>query len=388
MRPIAARANGPATPPRPVRPPAAPPPAAPPAPPRVRRQPAEPPWAQVLLTTIRLWGTRRLRRIGFGQRRTVNRPRRNRLVRPSGAQHQPAVGRWKLAALLLAVAVVALAALQLSGAFTRTAAPAAPAGQDTGRTGNSDAPLSAVAAARAEAARWVAQQVSSGAIVACDPVMCSALQAQGVTAGRLLALRAGAADPLGADVIVASPSIRSQFGSRLASEYAPALIASFGSGGTRIDVRAAAPDGAAAYRSALRADLAARQSAGAQLLRNPHVQVTAEDAARLRSGQVDARVLVTLALLASQHAFRVTSFSDAAPGARVAFREVNITSVGRTGPGGQNFLTAALGLIRAQRPPYLPAQSTIAGLGTGQTALHIEFAAPSPVGLLSGGNSA
>lgn len=287
------------------------------------------------------------------------------------------------------MAVVALAALQLSGAFTGTTIPASRTGRDTGPAGNSDAgSLSAVATARADAARWIAQQVSTDAIVACDPVMCSALQAQGVTAGRLLALRSAAADPLGADVIVASPTIRTQFGSQLASEYAPALIASFGSGGTRIDVRATAPDGAAAYNSALRADLAARKSAGAQLLRNRHVQVTAPDAARLRSGLVDSRLLVTLAVLASQHAFRVTSFSDAAPGAHAAFREAAITSAGGTGRTARGSLPAALGLVRAQRPPYLPAHSAIVGLGTSRAALHIEFAAPSPVGLLSGGNSA
>jgi hypothetical protein len=112
-----------------------------------------------------------------------------------------------------------------------------------------------------------------------------------------------------------------------------------------------------------------------------------QDAARLRSGQVDSRLLVTLAVLASQHAYRVTSFSDAAPGADAAFREVTITSPAGTGRAGRGSLSAALGLVRAQRPPYLPAHSTIVGVGTRQAALHIEFAAPSPVGLLSGGNS-
>jgi hypothetical protein len=389
MRPVATAASLPPEPARGTSPAGSPAtrgtPGSPAEPPGAPREPS---WTRVLLTTISLWGTRRLRRIGFGQRSPANRTRRKWLARRTAAERQPAARRWKLAALVLAVAVVALAALQLSGAFTGTTAPVSRAGPDTGPAGNSDsASLSAVAAARGSAARWIAQQVSTDAIVACDPVMCSALQTQGVIAGRLLALRSAAADPLGADVIVASPSIRSQFGSQLASEYAPALIASFGSAGTRIDVRATAPDGAAAYESALRADLAARESAGAQLLRNRHVQVTAQDAARLRSGQVDSRLLVTLAVLASQHAFRVTSFGDAAPGAQVAFREAAITSTGGSARAARGSLSAALGLVRAQRPPYLPAHSTIVGLGTSQAALHIEFAAPSPAGLLSGGNS-
>ena len=40
---------------------------------------------------------------------------------------------------------------------------------------------------------------------------------------------------------------------------------------------------------------------------------------------------------------------------------------------------AALAMVRAQNPPYLPAHAAVVG----QTGLSIEFAAPSPLGLLS-----
>ena len=229
--------------------------------------------------------------------------------------------------------------------------------------------------ARSQAAAWIATQVSGNAIIACYPDMCAALQAQGVVAGRLMPLRDGAASPLGASVIVTSPSVHSQ----LAGEYAPALIASFGSGDARIDVRATEPGGAAAYQAALRADLAARRSAGSQLLRNGRIQFTARDAAQLRAGEVDSRLLATLAALASQYTFRVTAFGDAAPGAAVPFREVTITSTGRNAAAD---LTAAQAIARAQAPPYLPADATVQAVG-GQPALSIEFAAPSPLGLLT-----
>jgi hypothetical protein len=85
---------------------------------------------------------------------------------------------------------------------------------------------------------------------------------------------------------------------------------------------------------------------------------------------VDARLLATLAALASQYSFRVTAFGDAAPGAPVLFRQVAITGRG---------LAAALAMVRAQNPPYLPAHAA----AVGQTGLSIEFAAPSPLGLLS-----
>lgn len=49
--------------------------------------------------------------------------------------------------------------------------------------------------------------------------------------------------------------VRSEFGPRLASVYAPIVLASFGSGPNMVAVLATAPDGAAAYRSAAGGDL-------------------------------------------------------------------------------------------------------------------------------------
>jgi hypothetical protein len=283
---------------------------------------AEPPWGRVVATTVRLWVRR--------------------------------AGRWQLAAVCLAPAVIALAVLQLAGVLTPAAAPAA-------RAPSPDGTSAPAAATQAQAAAWVAGQVSSAAMIGCYPGMCAALQAQGVAAGRLVPLRPGSADPLGANVVVTS----APDGSRLA----PALIASFGSGRSRIEVRAVEPGGAAAYAAALRADLAARRSAGSQLLRNWHIRFTAEGAAQLRAGQVDSRLLATLAALAAHFRFRVAGFGDAAPGAQVPFRQVTI--------GGAD-LAAALALVRAQDPPYLPAHAVLVPPG-----LSIEFAAPSPLGLLT-----
>jgi len=157
-----------------------------------------------------------------------------------------------------------------------------------------------------------------------------------------------------------------------AEAYAPALIASFGSGAARIDVRATEPGGAAAYATALRADLAARMSAGAQLLRNNRIRFTAQDAAQLGAGEVDARLLAMLAALSSQHSFSVTAFGDASPGVAVLYREVTIS-------GSSKNLTSALALVKAQVPPYLPAQVALVA----PAELSIEFAAPSPLGLLT-----
>jgi hypothetical protein len=298
---------------------------------------AEPSWGRVLATTVKLWMLRRL-----------------------------AARRGRLAAVFLALAVVAVVALVLTGAFTLTAVPAERAHSPV-NTGHGT-----FTAAQEEAAAWVADQASNAAMVGCYPVMCAALQAQGVPAGRLVLLRPGSGDPLRANVVVTSPSVGRLFTDR----YAPSLMAGFGSGGNRIEVRAVESGGAAAYRAALRADLAARKAAGSQLLRNPRIQFTSTGAAQLGAGQIDSRLLATLAALSSRYQFRVTAFSDAAPGAQVPFRQVTISG-GRTAD-----LAAALTIVRAQNPPYLPAHAAIVRLA-GQAVLSIEFAAPSPLGLLT-----
>ena len=84
-----------------------------------------------------------------------------------------------------------------------------------------------------------------------------------------------APDPLGSLLVVATPVIRNQFGTRLASVYAPLVIASFGSGAERVDVRYVAPGGTAAFESQLAADRKNRIAAGEQLLTNKHVQASA-----------------------------------------------------------------------------------------------------------------
>ena len=323
----------------------------------------QPSWGRVLATTVKV-SVSRLRSTGSGQQRTSGQPGGKRF-------------RWYLGAVVVALAVVAVAVMQFTGVFAGAVAPAHSAAGPVAGSDRVGDTSSGIAAVRAQAAAWVAGQVSAGAIVACDSAMCAALQAQGVTAGRLILLPSGTADPDGATVVVASTRARSQ----LTDRVAPAVIASFGSGNAQIEVRATELGGAAAYQSALRADLAARESAGSQLLRDSRIQFTAQASAELRAGEVDSRLLVTLAGLSSQYSFRVAAFSDASPGVQAPFREVTITSGG--GGRGASQLAAALALVKSQDPPYMPDHATIARLASAPTALYIEFAAPSPLGLLT-----
>ena len=315
-----------------------------------RTLPGAPSWGRVLATTVSLWAGRRAARL----------------------RHP------RLALILTACVVVAAAAVvsvvQVSGTSSRTASAsrpqAAPPAWARGAAGT----------VRTQAATWAASQLSSAETVGCDPLMCAALRAHGVPASRLVPVTPGAAD---ADIVVASPSA--------AGQNAPVLLASFGSGANLVEVRTAPPGGSAAYQRAAAADLAARRSAGAQLRHSQRIGVAGPAAVQLQAGQVDSRLLIMLAMLASQHPWRVVAFGGASPGVAVAqapFRQVTIT-----GPDAGD-LAASLALVRAQNASYQPAQAAIVrlpggqGVPAGQLALRIDFAAPSPLGLLTGGASA
>jgi hypothetical protein len=236
-----------------------------------------------------------------------------------------------------------------------------------------------------QAAGWVAAQVSRSAVVSCDPVMCQTLEARGVPAGNLKVLRPRAADPLGSAVIVATAAVRRELGGRLGSVYAPAAIASFGSGTERVDIRVVAPDGAAAWRSALSADLAARQAAGAQLLENKRVVFSVTARRQLLAGQADARLLVTIASLAAQHRVFVVAFGGAGPGASpsLPFRSVDLAPAGRAGPMAAAGARSLLRVLGAQHSPYRPAHVEMLRLAGGEHVLRVEFAAPDLLALLT-----
>ena len=230
-----------------------------------------------------------------------------------------------------------------------------------------------------QAATWVAGQVSRSAVVACDPAMCRLLRAHRVT--HLDELLPTTATPVNSAVIVATAAVREQFGSRLSGVYAPTVIARFGSGTARTDVRVTAPDGPAAYRSALSKDLAARKGSGAQLLSNPRIRFSAAAAKQMAAGLVDPRLMVVLAVVAAQQPVTVTSFRDSGPGAdpAVPFRAAEL--LGAAGTLTPSFARPMIALLQAQSAPYLPARSNVMQV-RGRETLYIEYTAPSPFGLL------
>jgi hypothetical protein len=289
--------------------------------------------------------------------------------------------RSVLLATIIGLGLSAITIVTIGAAMARTTPdpPAAASGRAPAGTAASGA-----ARDRLAAAAWVASQVSRSAIVACDPAMCAALQERGLPAGNQLALGlAGPPDPLASNIIVATAAIRSEFGARLATVYAPLVLARFGTGPAGIQVRAIAADGTAAFWRAWKSELDARRQFARQLLQNAHLSVLGPPRAALAAGRVDSRLLMTLATLADTETLRIVDFANAGPGASavVPLRTVEIAP--ESPEAGPAWAEAVLRFLAAQQPPFRPSWAGRAhGAGSGPDVL-IEFPSPSPLGLLS-----
>ncbi len=308
----------------------------------------DPSWATVAATTWRLW-----------------------LQRHTNGSRRPSVGLRRGILVLSAVVAMAVGAL-VTLAFTHQghqASKTAPSAQNT------PAALQIAAGNRSQAAAWMAQQILPSVLIGCDPLMCQALEAANVSASRLSVVQPSAPDPLGVEVIVATPALRSQFGPRLATVYAPLVLASFGSGAQRIDIRYLAPGGTAAFEASLASAEHARIAAGQQLLSNKNVQASAQARTALLAGDVDPRLLITLGLLAHEMPVRLVAFDDSSPGTTsdIPLRGAEIGAPASAG------LSAMLAFL-AQQTTYQPSQYHEARIASGQVVT-VQYDAPGPMGL-------
>jgi hypothetical protein len=240
-------------------------------------------------------------------------------------------------------------------------------------------------AIRGRAAAWVAGQVSRSGLVSCDQVMCRAIEAHGVPAADLLVLRPGAAHPLRSRVIVVTAAVTRMVGSGRLTDDAPATLASFGPAGKRISIRMIFARGAAAYASALRAGLAARKANESWLL-NPRITMSAVARQQLAAGQVDSRLVLTIANLASEWPVRIITFGARAPGASAGIplrcAEVVVTG-SKAGADlvGQARLMSTY--VHALEEFYGGARIQAVQLAGGRHVVQIGFTAPSPLGWVS-----
>ena len=252
-----------------------------------------------------------------------------------------------------AIAVLVLVSAG-SAAFllTRHSGTARTAGQVT--AANPATGASAEVAIRHRAAAWVASQVSRGARISCDRAMCRELKADHVPAADLRVLRLGRAQQLRSGVVVATAEVGRIVGSRVLTDDAPATIASFGSGSMRISVQVIFSRGAAAYLAALHKDMATRKSYGNGLLQFPRITVSSTARRQLVSGQVDSRLVLTIASVAAQWPVSIAAFGDRAPGASpgIPFRCAYFVETGGHGASQAAQARSISGFLHAQGSAY------------------------------------
>jgi hypothetical protein len=293
------------------------------------------------------------------------------------AQRTPRAG-WRYRAVGLVAAIVLILAASLAIVLSsRTAGE----GPGSGANGSDRAGVT-----RELAAAWVARQVSRDAVVLCDRVTCTALARHGFPSGHLRVLGRALPDPLSAAVVVVTAAVRDQFGGSLSSRWTPTVIASFGSGPRRIDIRAIAPRGTAAYEAALNADLRLRKAAGSALIGSRQIVVSAKARKQLAAGQVDSRLLLVITVLAAQNPIDIVGFGSVAPRASPG-TPLRLVDLAETDPAAHrpsaSYVRSMVAALSAQNPPYRPAHVQTLRLADGQAILRIDFAAPSPLGLLS-----
>jgi len=315
------------------------------------RQP-DPSWSAVAGATVRLW-----------------------LQRHHVLGDAPAGRRRRFAVLLCALVAMALGA-GVTLAFTRNS-DSEPAARTT--SGSASA-IAQAAAGRRAAAAWLVSQVARSTYVSCDPTMCSAAQRAGYPVSQLVVLQSTAPDPLGGALIIATPAIQNQFGSRLASVYAPLVVASFGSGAERIDIRYVPPGGTKAFESQLPMARQHRIEGGVQLLNNKRIQASPTAKRQLLAGQVDPRLLITLSAIAGSMTdkaqLELVAFDDSSPGASVDV-PLRGAEIGASTPAA---LSTVLKFYEAQQTDYAPiGRPVIVKDKSGQQVVTVFYAAPSPL---------
>jgi hypothetical protein len=279
------------------------------------------------------------------------------------------------------------------GKSSPTATVQPTAGQDAtpstapGPAAGSGANAAAVAADRALAASWIEAQVAEGTVVACDAQMCAALTASGFPAAQEVQLGLNSQSLSNATLVVMTPTLQMLFSTvnpSLGNEVTSAVLASFG----QVSVQMIWQGGAAAYQTALSQDVQARIQLGEQLLNSGLLTVSPSAQSEIAAGEVDPRLLLALQSLVDQQPIDVLGFTDSGPGAGpgIPLRAVDLST---TDPNGGMSSSAYLqGVVQVLRthatfPPYQKVSRVT--MPDGQTAIQVQYAAPSPLGLLGGG---
>jgi hypothetical protein len=297
---------------------------------------------------------------------------------PRSAQHAGGRGRWRWRAAAVLASVLLIAGL--GGAALALAHDGTPPARPAGSHPSTSPPLSNEAAVRSRAVSWITHQVSRSTEVSCDTQVCADLVKSGFPSANLVILGPQSFDPLGAQLVVATAAIRAQFRDQLAV-WTPAIIAVFGSGNARIEIRLEYPGGAKSYRAVQGADARDRKRKDALLLTNRGITFSATARAQLRSGNVDPRLPVLIAFMAHSHPIHIVGFGDQSPGGGPAslLRSVDLTAADPAAHLSRGaYLSWLHGVVKSQQAQFRPVLTQVT-LPTRQTVLRIGYTAPSPL---------
>ena len=289
---------------------------------------------------------------------------------------------WRGWLTSVAAAIVVTAVIAASGALSHALfRPKAPGATPSAAVGQSPAVSAADGEARAAAVAWILHQASPADVVGCDVLVCRDLSHSGFPASSVNQLANASNDLLGDTLVVATATIRNQFGSRL-DNWAPAILASFGTGNARIDIRWVYPGGATAYHATMAAALRDRKLTEAGLLTNRNIRLSAAAKAQLRGGQIDPRLAQLIAEVARYHRVRVLGFASGSPGGGPGslLRWADLATTARGAHLTRAYLSGMRSIISAQQAEYRPAWVRPVTLPDGQAVLRIGYAAPSPLG--------
>jgi hypothetical protein len=237
----------------------------------------------------------------------------------------------------------------------------------------------------AAAVAWIGEQVSRDSVIACDPRTCAALKTLGYPAGKLQVLGPTSPYPRTAALVVETGSVSALYGTSLRTDFAPTVLTTFGTGAAEVDIRLIAPDGVPAYQKALAADLANRKQDGSSLLHGSQIAASATAREQMTSGAVDSRLLLAIAAVAAEHPVDILGFGNDAVGASPAI-PLRYGDLSERVPAARMaapaYVQSIIGALDRLPAAYRPLRTLTVRLAPGAVALRIEFAAPSPLGLL------
>ena len=173
---------------------------------------------------------------------------------------------------------------------------------------------------------WVKTQLGSGAPSSPVIPQCARRSmSRGIPAGHLYVLKPGMTNPLDSAVIVATPVLQSQIGSKLSSMYAPALLAQLRF--RRNSRYRSGPSHRTEWPSTCPGEVGSGRAEDVRGGASGDTGIVSSATARkeLAAGEVDSRLMTVITGLAASHPVDIVAFGESGPDTAMApFRSAEL----------------------------------------------------------------